>query len=175
MRRTHNSWKAAAALALIALARAAAQEIQEANPERLRLIISIPDRKLAVLDEDARVTRTYDIAVGASVSPSPTGRFQVITRVSDPTYYHPGKVIAPGKGNPLGTRWIGLSAKGYGIHGTNEPRSIGHAASHGCIRMRNTDVEELFQQVRVGDLLEIHGERDSLIAGVFGASAGGGQ
>ncbi len=175
MRRTNNGWKAAAALALIALARAAAQETQEPNPKHLRLVVSIPDRKLAVLDEDARVTRTYDIAVGASVSPSPTGRFEVITRVSDPTYYHPGKVIGPGKSNPLGTRWIGLSAKGYGIHGTNEPRSIGRAASHGCIRMRNTDVEELFQQVRVGDLLEIHGERDSLIAGVFGASAGGGQ
>ena len=64
-------------------------------------------------------------------------------------------VIPPGKANPLGTRWIGLSRKGYGIHGTNNPRSIGRRASHGCIRMRNRDVEELFEMVAVGDRVEI--------------------
>ena len=72
-----------------------------------------------------------------------------------PTYYHKGVVIGPGPGNPLGNRWMGLDLKGYGIHGTNEPDSIGHAASHGCIRMGKRDVEDLFTRVRVGDVVEI--------------------
>jgi hypothetical protein len=65
---------------------------------------------------------------------------------------------------------MGLSEKGYGIHGTNAPRSIGHAASHGCIRMARPDLEELFSQVRVGDAVVILGERDDLTAQIFGTS-----
>jgi hypothetical protein len=71
----------------------------------------------------------------------------------------------------VGTRWIGLNQKGYGIHGTNAPKSVGHAASHGCIRLRNRDVERLFTMLRVGDAVEIHGERDEQVAQVFGSSA----
>jgi len=63
--------------------------------------------------------------------------------------------VAPGPANPLGTRWMGLGYKGYGIHGTNRPHSIGKAASHGCIRMRNHDVEELFELVQVGDPVDL--------------------
>jgi lipoprotein-anchoring transpeptidase ErfK/SrfK len=74
-------------------------------------------------------------------------------------------VVPPGKGNPLGTRWIGISKKGYGIHGTNSPKSIGRAASLGCIRLRNEDVEELFEMVSVGDAVELRGET-LLAAGV---------
>ena len=131
------------------------------------VLISIPDRKLAVL-EDGDVIAAFPVAVGASVSPSPAGEFQIVSRLSHPTYYHPGKVIPTGKGNPLGTRWIGLSLKGYGIHGTNAPRSIGHAASHGCIRLRNRDMERLFTMLRVGDEVKIRSERDDEIAQVFG-------
>jgi len=76
-------------------------------------------------------------------------------------------VIPAGADNPLGTRWIGLDRKGYGIHGTNQPRSIGHAASHGCIRMSRADLEELFRTVRVGDTVEIHGERDEALNAIF--------
>ena len=72
--------------------------------------------------------------------------------------------------NPLGTRWLGLSAKGYGIHGTNEPRSIGKAASHGCIRMAKADLEELFNNVQVGDVVEIRAQRDAETAAIFGSS-----
>lgn len=60
------------------------------------------------------------------------------------------KTVAPGKDNPWAPAWLGLSAAGYGIHGTNRPDSIGRAASHGCIRMRNADVEELFELVKLG-------------------------
>jgi hypothetical protein len=89
-------------------------------------------------------------------------------RVENPTYYHEGQVILPGPANPVGTRWIGLDKKGYGIHGTNLPRSIGKAASHGCIRMRRRDLEELFAQVRGGDQVEIVGERNDETAAIFG-------
>ncbi|HXX00482.1 MAG TPA: L,D-transpeptidase, partial [Candidatus Acidoferrales bacterium] len=93
------------------------------------------------------------------------------SRVSNPTYYHPGTVIPTGKDNPVGTRWVGISQKGYGIHGTNVPKSVGHAASHGCIRLRNRDMERLFAMVRVGDAVEIRGERDEQVAQIFGDPA----
>jgi hypothetical protein len=66
---------------------------------------------------------------------------------------------------------MGLSAKGYGIHGTNMPQSIGHAASHGCIRMRKHDIEELFAMLHVGDVVELHGERDELVTRIFNTEA----
>jgi lipoprotein-anchoring transpeptidase ErfK/SrfK len=131
------------------------------------VLVSIPDRKLAVI-EGENVIATFPVAVGAEVSPSPTGELQIVNRVANPAYYHSGAVIASGKDNPVGTRWLGLSKKGYGIHGTNEPRSIGHAASHGCIRLRNRDVEKLFVMLRIGDVVEIRGQRDDEIARVFG-------
>ena len=87
--------------------------------------------------------------------------------MSNPTYYKKGKVVAPGARNPVGTRWIGLSQKGYGIHGTDRPRSIGHAKSHGCIRLRNQDVERLFERVRAGDVVELHAERTPELSKLF--------
>jgi lipoprotein-anchoring transpeptidase ErfK/SrfK len=133
------------------------------------VLVSLVDRKLAVI-EDGVVIATFEVAVGADVSPSPTGEFKVVSRVQNPTYYHPGVVIPGGKNNPLGTRWLGLSEKGYGIHGTNAPGSIGRAASHGCIRLRNRDIEKLFTLVRVGDTVKIRGERDEEVAQVFGGA-----
>lgn len=131
------------------------------------VLVSLVDRKLAVIDNGA-VIATFQVAVGANVSPSPTGEFTIVSRVSNPTYYHRGTVIPTGKDNPVGTRWVGLSLKGYGIHGTNAPRSIGRAASHGCIRLRNRDMERLFTLLKVGDAVQIRGERDEEIARVFG-------
>jgi lipoprotein-anchoring transpeptidase ErfK/SrfK len=132
------------------------------------VLVSLVDRKLAVI-EDGVVIATFQVAVGADVTPSPTGEFKVVSRVENPTYYHPGTVIPAGKDNPVGTRWLGLSQKGYGIHGTNAPGSIGRAASHGCIRLRNSDVEKLFTMVQVGDTVKIRGERDEEVAEIFGA------
>jgi len=133
-------------------------------------VVSIPDRKVAVT-EGGNVIATFQVAVGAAVSPSPTGSFRIVSRVSNPTYYHPGSVIPSGSNNPIGTRWLGLSQKGYGIHGTNAPKSVGHAASHGCIRLRNRDMERLFTMLRIGDAVEIHGERDEQVSRVFGTGA----
>jgi L,D-transpeptidase ErfK/SrfK len=131
------------------------------------VLVSIPDRQLAVL-VNGIVVAGFPIAVGAEKSPSPTGEFTIVNRVSNPTYYHEGVVIPAGKGNPVGTRWLGLSQKGYGIHGTNAPKSIGRAASHGCIRLRNRDMENLFGMLHVGDVVKIRGERDEQIAEIFG-------
>ena len=144
----------------------------EARPERQdkpakRIVISIPHRKLALI-EDGQVVKVYRTAVGAAKSPSPVGDFAIVTRIPNPTYYTPGKVTGPGQSNPLGTRWMGLTIKGYGIHGTNVPGSIGKAASHGCIRMRNRDVEELFDLVSVGDKVELHGQLDDEVVSLFG-------
>lgn len=132
-----------------------------------KVVVSIPDRKLVVL-ENEQVLRTFVVAVGAAESPSPSGEFRIINRLTNPTYYHPGVVVPAGGRNPIGTRWIGLSKKGYGIHGTNAPKSVGRAASHGCIRLRNSDIERLFSMVRVGDRVEIHGVRDAQVARWFG-------
>jgi hypothetical protein len=130
------------------------------------LVISIPDRKLAVI-EDGTVKKVYPVAVGKDSTPSPAGIFFVVDRVADPAYYHAGKVVPPGPRNPLGTRWMGLSQPGYGIHGTNAPHSIGTAASHGCVRMAKDDLQELFSRARVGDTVLIRRERDPLTAQIF--------
>ena len=146
------------------------QKLQTASAiePRRRIIISIPDRQLALV-EDGQVVRVYPVAVGARATPTPSGVFEIANRITDPTYYTPGKVVGPGKANPLGTRWIGLSLKGFGIHGTNEPGSIGRRASHGCIRMHKADVEELFELIRVGDVVELHGKRNAELAAIFPA------
>jgi len=153
---------------LMAAAEALAQE-NLARPTR-RIVVSIPDRRLAVV-ESGKVVKIFQTAVGAAESPSPTGVYKIVNSISDPTWYSRGKVVPPGKDNPVGTRWLGLSLKGYGIHGTNSPSSIGHNVSHGCIRLRNRDVEELFGMVAVGDQVELYGDRTPELDQIFGAMA----
>jgi lipoprotein-anchoring transpeptidase ErfK/SrfK len=141
-------------------------EMPAPKPER-RIVVSMRDHKLALL-EGERVVKVYNVAVGAAVSPSPNGEFRIAQRLENPTYYKPGVVIGPGKDNPLGPRWIGLDVKGFGIHGTNRPDSMGKNVSHGCIRMRNHDVEDLFARVQVGDRVSLVGERTEEVARLFG-------
>ncbi len=158
--------KVAAVLAIAAVDACA----EERRAERQRIVISISDRKLVLFDGD-QIVKVYNVAVGKPSTPTPEGEFQIINHVPNPTYYGSGVVIAPGKDNPLGTRWMGLSAKGYGIHGTNVPSSIGKAASHGCIRMRQHDLEELFDLVHVGATVELRDERPALLAQVLAANS----
>jgi lipoprotein-anchoring transpeptidase ErfK/SrfK len=164
---------AIAAVMVLAATEAFAQEqaqVAKASEANREVIVSIADRKLALL-EDGEIVKVYLVAVGKAITPSPTGDFTVVNRLTDPTYYHKGQVIPAGPANPLGNRWIGLSQKGYGIHGTNQPRSIGKAASHGCIRMAKADLEELFELLRPGDTVSIRGERDEQIAQIFGGTS----
>jgi lipoprotein-anchoring transpeptidase ErfK/SrfK len=161
---------AISALADEKLRRTAAVDAKEDSVQAQRIVVSIQDRKLALLQGD-KVVKIWDTAVGAESSPSPSGVFSITVLLSQPTYYHSGKVIPPGPSNPLGTRWLGLSIKGFGIHGTNAPGSIGRKASHGCIRMRNHDVEELFTLVRIGDIVEIFSESNISLTQIFGSAA----
>ena len=163
----HRQHRVAAAIAALMMAAdAAAQNCNEEPRAERKLLVSLADRKLALV-ENGSVVKVYDVAVGAKASPTPAGAYQIVNRIPDPTWYGPKQVVQPGKRNPLGTRWMGLSLKGYGIHGTNNPRSIGRMASHGCIRMRNADVEDLFERVNVGDAVEFIAAPDESIARWF--------
>jgi lipoprotein-anchoring transpeptidase ErfK/SrfK len=105
-----------------------------------------------------KLKRTFRVATGQSSYPTPTGQFEIVTMQRNPWWYPPqgsawaegAKPIPPGPGNPLGTRWMGISAPYVGIHGTPDAASIGYSASHGCIRMLIPQVEWLFQRVDVG-------------------------
>ncbi|MFZ0746681.1 MAG: L,D-transpeptidase [Terracidiphilus sp.] len=131
------------------------------------IVVSLEDHKLALV-EDGQVKKVYPVAVGKPSTPSPVGTFTIERRVMNPTYHHDGRTVLPGPNNPVGTRWMGLSIRGYGIHGTNEPKSIGKAASHGCIRMAKADLEDLFPLVSVGDTVELVGQRNEETAQLFG-------
>jgi lipoprotein-anchoring transpeptidase ErfK/SrfK len=104
-----------------------------------------------------RYLRTFGVATGQSQYPTPLGRFHVVVKWKNPWWYPPASPwakdldpVPPGPSNPLGTRWMGISSPGVGIHGTPEPGSIGYSVSHGCIRMRIPDAEWLFEKVPVG-------------------------
>ena len=106
---------------------------------------------------NAKLVRTFGVATGQSAYPTPLGSFTIVVKEKDPWWYPPPspwaaneQPVPPGPGNPLGTRWMGLSAPYVGIHGTPDAASIGYSASHGCIRMRIPDAEWLFQQVKIG-------------------------
>jgi lipoprotein-anchoring transpeptidase ErfK/SrfK len=111
-----------------------------------------------VLFHGTRYVRSFPVATGQAIYPSPLGHFEIVVKEKNPWWYPPTqdawakglKPVPPGPGNPLGTRWMGLSAPGVGIHGTDEPWSIGHSESHGCIRMQVPDAEWLYQHVLVG-------------------------
>ena len=108
--------------------------------------------------EPVQFVRSFPVATGQPIYPTPTGDFSIIVMERNPWWYPPPdsawakgeKPIPPGPGNPLGTRWMGLSAPNVGIHGTPDPASLGYSASHGCIRMYIPSAEWLFSHVRVG-------------------------
>jgi lipoprotein-anchoring transpeptidase ErfK/SrfK len=104
-----------------------------------------------------KVVRRFEVATGQTIYPTPLGKFQIVVMWKNPWWYPPAspwakgeKPVPPGPGNPLGTRWMGLSSPGVGIHGTPEDGSIGYSLSHGCIRMHIPQAEWLFDHVDVG-------------------------
>jgi hypothetical protein len=121
------------------------------------VVIARESKKLTLYD-GRRVVRTFRIATGQATYPTPLGTFDIATKQRNPWWYPPpdsdwaeGKEpVPPGPGNPLGTRWMGLTAPLVGIHGTPDAASIGYSASHGCIRMLIPDADWLFDQVEVG-------------------------
>jgi lipoprotein-anchoring transpeptidase ErfK/SrfK len=105
-----------------------------------------------------RLVRTFRVATGQAIYPTPSGLWRIVDKQLNPWWYPPTtsewarglKPVPPGPSNPLGTRWMGLNAPGVGIHGTDAPASIGYSASHGCIRMQVPEAEWLFQHVQIG-------------------------
>lgn len=108
-----------------------------------QITINLANRRLSHY-EGNRLSKVYPVGVGKPATPTPTGSYTVISKIVQP-------------GGMLGARWMGLSIPtgNYGIHGTNNPSSIGGYVSNGCIRMYNQDVEELFPSVAIGTPVEI--------------------
>jgi lipoprotein-anchoring transpeptidase ErfK/SrfK len=109
------------------------------------------------LFDSTRLVRTFHVATGQSVYPTPSGLWRIVDMQQNPWWIPPAspwaagaKPVPPGPGNPLGTRWMGLDAAGVGIHGTPDDASIGYSESHGCVRMHIPEAEWLFQHVDVG-------------------------
>ncbi len=121
------------------------------------IIVNRAENKLELFDS-RRLVRTFPVATGQAIYPTPQGVFKIVRKELNPWWYPPVydawarglKPVPPGPGNPLGTRWMGLSAPGVGIHGTDADTSIGYSLSHGCIRMHVPDAEWLFERVVVG-------------------------
>ncbi|HHY46731.1 MAG TPA: L,D-transpeptidase family protein [Firmicutes bacterium] len=116
-----------------------------------KIIINIPAYRLYFY-RDNRLVKDYPIAVGKSVSRTILGEYTIVRKAKNPTWYPPdgSPPVPPGPANPVGSRWLGLSKDGYGIHGTNNPSSIGKAVSLGCIRMLEKDVQELYEMAPIG-------------------------
>lgn len=131
----------------------AEEKVEE--PEK-KIVINTASRGLYLYNKGVK-TRLYPIAIGATASPTPSGYFKIIEKEVNPTWTDPKdpkKVVESGPGNPLGYRWMRIWGN-YGIHGTNNEASIGTFVSNGCIRMRENDVEELFELVPMGTPVEI--------------------
>ena len=115
-----------------------------------KMLIDKSQNLLTLLTDDGAIFKVYNVATGEDNS-TPVGTFTVINKIKDPVWYTQGAIVpAESPDNILGSRWIGLSIKGYGIHGTVDPDSVGKQATSGCIRMLDSDVEELYAIVPNG-------------------------
>jgi lipoprotein-anchoring transpeptidase ErfK/SrfK len=130
------------------------------SSQRLRLEIDLSSRQLLLYQDETQL-KSYPVAVGRQGWRTPVGNFEVMQMIHDPAWTNPftGRVIAGGNPeNPLGRYWIGFWTDGHnwvGMHGTPNPESVGREASHGCIRLYNRDIQELFTLVQVGTPVEV--------------------
>jgi len=120
-------------------------------------VVILRDSKRLVYFVNGDFVRWFGVATGQSSYPTPLGSYEIVKLERNPWWYPPpskwaadSNPVPPGPGNPLGTRWMGISAPYVGIHGTPDSASIGYSASHGCIRMRIPDAEWLFRRVEIG-------------------------
>ena len=125
------------------------------------IVVNRAARKLTLYRGEERI-RVFSVAVGTAAHPTPRGVFRIIQMQKNPTWFPPNSPwakglgpVAPGRGNPLGTRWMGTSADAVGIHGTPASYSIGTAASQGCIRMHIGEAEWLYRRVNMGTPVRI--------------------
>lgn len=131
------------------------QGIGPRPPTPTGVVVNLPARTLYWY-VDGKLVRTFPVGIGKTSTQTPIGSYKVQYKAVHPWWQPPsgGKPVPPGPANPLGTRWIGFNG-GYGIHGNNNPASIGQVVSLGCIRMYIPDVEWLYDQVSVGTPVHI--------------------
>jgi lipoprotein-anchoring transpeptidase ErfK/SrfK len=122
---------------------------------------------LGVFEND-KLIAAYPVTIGSAQTSSPIGEWKVRGIAKLPRFRYDKEMLEhgersgnfymlpPGPRNPVGVMWIALNKKGIGIHGTDDPRSIGHAVSHGCIRLANWDVVRLATKIKAGDNVSIH-------------------
>lgn len=117
---------------------------------KLSLVIDKSQNRM-ILKGNEDVLKTYTVSTGSNNS-TPVGTFKINSKLTDPVWYKaPGVVVAAGSPeNGLGTRWMGITKKSYGIHGTNEPEKLGQQCTAGCVRMKNEEAEELYRLVPMG-------------------------
>lgn len=118
------------------------------------VVLRLGQRRVYVYSDEIELA-SYPVAVGRSDTPTPTGDFQVFEMIENPVWQSPwtGEVHRSGADSALGLRWIGFARMPNGVigfHGTPTVASIGHAASNGCVRLRNEHVLQLFSQVQIG-------------------------
>jgi lipoprotein-anchoring transpeptidase ErfK/SrfK len=107
-------------------------------------------QNILILKSEEEIMKTYIVSTGTNGS-TPVGTFKITNKLLDPTWFKAGAVVPAGNSaNLLGSRWLGFDLPGYGIHGTNDPQSLGKQATQGCVRMANSDVEELYSIVPLG-------------------------
>ncbi|MBD3246133.1 MAG: L,D-transpeptidase family protein [Candidatus Omnitrophica bacterium] len=107
-------------------------------------------QNLLFLKQEGEILKTYTVSTGKNNS-TPVGTFKVVNKLKNPTWFRTGAVIPPDSPeNILGTRWMGFDVTGYGIHGTKDPDNLGKQVTLGCVRMRNSDVEELYDIIPTG-------------------------
>lgn len=133
----------------------AADYLPDAQPQPTQIVLRLGERRVYVYDDDDEVLASYPVAIGTDITPTPTGEFTVFQMIEDPAWQNPwtGEVFPPGANSALGLRWIGFAEQSngtIGFHGTPTVSSIGHAASNGCVRLRNEDVLALFEYTRMG-------------------------
>jgi len=131
----------------------------ESRVANRRLVIRLDQRRVFVYEGEATLV-SYPIAVGRQGWETPKGEFEVFQMIEDPSWQHPwnGSIVPPGPDNPLGRRWIGFWTDGVnaiGFHGTPNESLVGQAVSHGCIRMKNADVQNLFAMVANGTTVTV--------------------
>ena len=107
-------------------------------------------QNILTLKSNEKVAKVYSASTGAN-NCTPTGTFTITSKLTNPVWYTAGAVVPAGSpDNILGSRWLGLSKQGYGIHGTTQPESIGKQVTQGCVRLPNEDVEELYIILPIG-------------------------
>jgi len=107
-------------------------------------------QNILLLKSNEEVIKSYIVSTGKNNS-TPVGTFKIVNKLPNPTWFKTGTAVAPGSpDNVLGTRWMGFDIAGYGIHGTTEPKELGRQVTQGCVRLSNSDAEELYSIVPVG-------------------------